>query len=176
MYETGAIAVYRAEGADAIADMLIASLDDMVDIGAIEITNGTLNHSPSSMPSYYPAAPSCALAGDLLLPQDGSITAIADYAFLDCYGLTGILLPNGLTDIGADAFNGPHMESVVIPKTVTHFGALAFSTTYLESITFEGTVSQWNAITKDMYEQYPWNYGVSATYVQCSDGQVPISY
>jgi hypothetical protein len=65
--------------------------------------------------------------------------------------------------------------SVIIPNSVTSIGRCAFSgCTSLINIAFEGTVEQWNAIEKYLDTHFDWNFGVPATYVQCSDGQVAL--
>lgn len=63
-------------------------------------------------------------------------------------------------------------SSIDIPVSITKIGLSAFyNCTSIETINFEGTIDQWNAITFGSN----WNYNVPATYVQCSDGQVPLS-
>ena len=58
---------------------------------------------------------------------EGNILSIGDNAFLNCYGLTSITIPNGLLIIGNHAFDGCCLVSITIPSTVTSIGELAFS-------------------------------------------------
>lgn len=59
------------------------------------------------------------LIGDLVLPNDGSITALGESAFDSCYGLTSINIPDGVTSIGACAFYGcADLTNVRIPDSV----------------------------------------------------------
>ena len=58
-------------------------------------------------------------------------TAIADYAFKNCIGLTSIALPKTIKTIGAGAFSNCHaLTSIVIPKGVTHIERATFSNCY----------------------------------------------
>ena len=63
-----------------------------------------------------------------VIPDDGSITIIGDYAFYNCDGLTSITIPDGVTNIGQDAFRYcSSLTSVTIPDSVTSIGNHAFS-------------------------------------------------
>jgi hypothetical protein len=89
--------------------------------------------------------------------------------------LTTLVVPEDVTEIKQYTFYknityDSDIHTVILHKDITYIGEYAFSSSSISSITFEGTMSQWNAITKGD----GWNYGVPATYVQCSDGQVAI--
>ena len=62
-----------------------------------------------------------------VIPDDGSVTSICEYAFYKCTGLTSITIPDSVTSIGDSAF---------------------LYCNKLETITFKGTEGQWNAIAK----------------------------
>jgi hypothetical protein len=65
--------------------------------------------------------------GDLVLPNDGRATVIADRAFYNQRQLTGIAIPDGVTDIGNEMFRKcTNLTSVVIPDSVTSIGSDAF--------------------------------------------------
>ena len=56
-----------------------------------------------------------------------SVTAIGDYAFEGCYGLTNIVIPNSVTSIGNKAFyNCDGLTSINIPNSVTAIGKGVF--------------------------------------------------
>ena len=107
-------------------EALITSWNKLLEKGWIKVENGAL----SCLNKYY-------LGGDLMVPNDGSITAIADNGFKDVSSyMTGIVLPESLTAIGNRAFEGcTELTSVIIPNSVTSIGNYAFSSCdKLESI------------------------------------------
>ena len=62
-----------------------------------------------------------------IIPDDGSVTAIADYAFHGCTGLTNITIPAGATHIGYKTFYGcTGLASITIPAGVTNIGIETF--------------------------------------------------
>jgi hypothetical protein len=131
LYQTGAIALYNEQGADAIEGMLVMSWDELVDYGYMTVTDGELYHTPTSAASpiiTYAALAGCALEGDLILPKDGGITSIADFAFDSCSGLTGIVIPDSVVSIGCSAFS--YCENLVyinVPDVVVNIGDSAFN-------------------------------------------------
>ena len=77
-----------------------------------------------------------------VIPDDGSVTSIGDYAFYSCDGLTSVVLPEGVTSIGDYAFfRCDSLTSVDIPGSVTSIGDCAFyRCTGLTSIVIPGSV------------------------------------
>ena len=82
---------------------------------------------------------------ELALPNDynGESYEIYGYAFYDCIGLESIIIPDGVTSIGAVAFyNCIKLTSVTIPDSVTYIGNFAFyGCIGLESITIPDSVT-----------------------------------
>ena len=72
-----------------------------------------------------------------VIPTDGSVTSIGNYAFSGCWTLTSIEIPSSVTSIGDYAFSWcDGLTSIVIPKGVTSIGSGAFDgCSSLESIT-----------------------------------------
>ena len=63
-----------------------------------------------------------------VIPTDGSVTSIGDYAFYGCETLTSIEIPNTVIDIGDYAFFACHsLTEIVIPNSVTSIGEAAFA-------------------------------------------------
>ena len=63
-----------------------------------------------------------------VIPNDGSVTSIGNYAFRGCSGLTSIIISNSATSIGDDAFSGcSGLTSITIPNSVTSIGGYAFA-------------------------------------------------
>ena len=55
-----------------------------------------------------------------VIPADGSVTGIGDYAFSGCRGLKSITIPDSITSIGGGAFDEcSGLTSITIPKSVT---------------------------------------------------------
>ena len=55
-----------------------------------------------------------------VIPDDGSVTAIGDFAFAQCQKIEEITIPQGVTEIGDTAFAGCHsLADVTIPNGVT---------------------------------------------------------
>ena len=80
-----------------------------------------------------------------IIPNDGSVTSIGDYAFYDCGGLTSITIPDSVTSIGRSAFE---------------------DCSGLTSIDYQGTMAQWKAIRKDSW----WSYNTGDFTITCTDG------
>jgi hypothetical protein len=111
----------------------------------------------------------------IVIPDN--VIGIGDGAFSGCIDLTSITIPNSITSIGNSAFTQCSLRSITIPENVMSIGSYAFDYCHqLASITFGGTIEQWNAIEKGNYwrgDNDDEGY-IPATYVQCSDGQVPL--
>ena len=69
---------------------------------------------------------SCTGLTNISLPS--SVTSIGEYAFYKCKNLTGISIPVGTTSIGTGAFSGcAGLSGIVIPAGVTSIGLSPFS-------------------------------------------------
>lgn len=90
---------------------------------------------------------------DLVIPatfqgEDGTwykVTSIGYEAFTDCYNLTSVTIPYGVTSIGEsafDGFNSMKLTSVIIPDSVTSIGRKAFYNCTRLDITIPDSVTE----------------------------------
>jgi hypothetical protein len=125
LYQTGAIALYKEQGADAIEGMMIKSWEQLLDDGTVHVEGGGLYTNMDKTTWVNSSAD--ILVGDLMLPNDGSIATILENAFDGCTSLTSIDIPDGVTSIGGDAFYGcSALTSITIPDSVTSISSSAF--------------------------------------------------
>ena len=69
-------------------------------------------------------------SGDIVIPESITyenskygVTSIGKWAFIYCYGLTSVTIPNSVTSIGEAAFEGCSiLTSVTIPNSGTSIG------------------------------------------------------
>ena len=62
-----------------------------------------------------------------IVPDDGSVTSIGNYAFYRCTGLTNLTIPDSVTSIGSYAFSScTGLTNVTIPNSVTDIKSYAF--------------------------------------------------
>ena len=78
-----------------------------------------------------------------VIPDDGSVTSIGDYAFYDCDSLSSVTIGDGVTSIGDYAFRDcDSLTSVIIGDSVTSIGESAFEDcTSLTSVTIGNSVT-----------------------------------
>ena len=126
--------------------------------------------------SFYYSAGNCIIeteSGVLIagckksvIPTDGSVTSIEEYAFARNRLGGSLVIPSGVTSIGKYAFDECHLSSVSIPNSVTSIGEHAFvGCDYLTNITYHGTKAQWNAIGKGE----SWNARTGNYTIHCTD-------
>ena len=72
------------------------------------------------------------------------VTAVGNYAFYDCSGLTGVSLPATVTTIGKDAFNGATaLASITLPEGLASLGSGAFEECWsLVSVNIPSSLSE----------------------------------
>jgi RNA polymerase sigma factor (sigma-70 family) len=105
-----------------------------------------------------------------VIPDDGSITAIGDYAFADVI-ISQVSIPQGVTKIGSFAFYCCYAERIDIPDTLTEIEENAFQLCYVTDFYYSGTMAQWQTVTKVQ----DWDAYTEDYVVHCTDGDIPKS-
>lgn len=123
LYQSGAIALYEEQGAEAIEGMMIKPWDELIDNVIFIDDNKCLTANSDALQTLLP--------GDLVMPNDESVTSIGKNALCNCRGLTNIIISNSVTSIGDYAFQRcNHLTSITIPDSVTSIGTYAFGECY----------------------------------------------
>ena len=85
--------------------------------------------------------------GEVIIPETITyngvtypVTAIGEMAFYSCHELSSVIIPNSVTTIGREAFEGSGLTSIVIPNSVTFLGEGSFRETGLTSVVIPGNV------------------------------------
>lgn len=76
-----------------------------------------------------------------IIPTDGSVTSIGDYAFGFCLNLTSITIPDSITSIGEGAFSFCRLTRITIPNSTIYIGNYAFEGCNFTSITIPDSVT-----------------------------------
>ena len=94
--------------------------------GTLAVENGVLYSAYDEDADENPSAD--VLVGNLVLPNDGSVSEIGDLAFVLCSSLQGIAISPSVTTIGEYAFAScQSLESIIIPASVELIGDYCFS-------------------------------------------------
>ena len=152
-----------------LTGMLHSAFYNCTNLESVTLQEGLTSISQSAFSN-------CDSLKSITLPE--GLIRIDNNAFAYCDNLESITLPDSLTSINPLAFAGcPNLTSITLPKGLTSIGAnILAGCENLTSINYAGTMAQWNAITKSVEQWQTWHgEDIPATYVQCSDGQVPLS-
>lgn len=99
--------------------------------------------------------------GDVVLPEsvtyngvEYTIDNIEDRAFLECMGLTSIVIPEGVTRIGTQAFNNcTNLKSVSFPKSIAEIYTLFGCFRGCDKLT---SINNYTTITFDCFHGLQW--------------------
>ncbi len=89
-----------------------------------------------------------------VIPSDGSVEHIGDYAFEYCPNLSSVTIPNGIKSIGKEAFCGCNLMSITVPKSVNRIASSAFegNASSLESITVDSKNTNYHSYQNCLIE------------------------
>ncbi len=124
-------------GYDLLKRIVIPDSVTLIAAGALECCNALESIEVAPGNPVYHSAGNCLIetksktlvAGckTSIIPKDGSVTSIGDFAFCGCSSLESIVIPDSVTSIGDSAFYGCwSLTSIVIPDSVTYIGGYAF--------------------------------------------------
>ena len=139
--------------------VLLRTWDNLLADDTIQVENGVV-YTNLDLSSFTNSSAD-ALAGDLALPNDGSVTALGDayfdasvdelrgrLAFMLCSQLTSVKIPNSVTSIGSAAFAYcTNLTSITIPNSVTDLGDQAFYCSGIASISLPDGITNVGAET-----------------------------
>lgn len=98
-----------------------------------------------------------------------TVTFIKDTAFWDCEKLTGVIIPEGITELMPSMFRGCYqMYYINIPDSVLKIGGTVFEDTVLTDVYYAGSPSEWETIDVD-----EWNdrlHSATIHYGRSDDG------
>ena len=140
-------------GCTGLTNITIPDSVTSIERGAFDSCTGLTDLTVSPNNPVYFSAGNCVIEKESrslifgcknsVIPSDGSVTNIGDFAFYGCTGLTSITIPSSVTSIGDWAFSGcTGLTNITIPDSVTNIGYRAFYfSSGLTSITIPNSVT-----------------------------------
>lgn len=139
--------------------VLLKSWDELISEGVVSVTDGVVSTGFTSGNN----ASSDALAGDLMLPFDGSVTDVGNLAFFKCTQLTGVKIPDNVKTIGRQAFDGCWvLTTVELGNGIEFIDYNAFGYDPIQNVIYNGTTEDWCKITFDSWWSNPAYCGGNA--------------
>ena len=148
-----AISSYAFRGCSGITSITIPDSVTSIGTAVFRGCTGLTSISVASGNTKYHSAGNCLIetatktlilgCKTSIIPAEGSVKRIANYAFEYCTGLTSITIPDSVTSIGEGVFSGcSGLTSIVLPNSVTSIGSDAFyNCTGLTSVTIGNGVT-----------------------------------
>ena len=141
-------------GCEDLTDITIGTGVNSIGIGAFAGCDGLTIITVSKDNTKYHDAGNCLIDTESktliagcktsVIPDDGSVTSIGEYAFAEYISLKDVVIPEGVTSIGAHAFKGcTGFTSITIPDSVITIGEDAFSgCKYVKAVTIGSGVAR----------------------------------
>jgi hypothetical protein len=103
---------------------------DEGNVSPVEMTQGPFKYAINTRLNSVTISRYTGPGGEVTIPKmiDGiPVTAVGNYAFMSCTGLTSVAIPNSVTSIGPQAFRGcVRLTRVTIPASVTSLRGTPF--------------------------------------------------
>lgn len=114
---TGLTSVTLGNGVVSIEE---STFEGCIALASIEVSQGNpVYHSAGNCLIETDSKTLIAGCKTSIIPNDGSVTSIGDNAFMGCYELTNITIPDSVTSIGDHAFHECSvLTSITIPDSV----------------------------------------------------------
>lgn len=143
MYCSGLTSIVIPDSVTNIGSSVFANCSGLTEITVVE--GNPVYHSDGNCLIETERKTLIAGCMNSVIPADGSVTTIGDYAFCGSSDLTAIVIPDSVTSIGNEAFRLCGLTSIVIPNGVTHIADQAFGgCTSLTSVTIPDSVTSIN--------------------------------
>jgi len=111
---------------------------------------------------YLAKATDKQISGTVVIPDTYNNKPVLSVSYFnDCPGITSVIIPNSVTNIGASAFrNCTGLTSVTIPASVIDIAINAFNgCTNLTSVTFQASNIKMNAAANGINASFPIDLG-----------------
>lgn len=118
---------------------------------------------------YSVKATNTDITGDIVIPatyNNQKVIAVAANGFANCTKITSITVPENVTLIGTNAFDGCHNIAINLPSTIKTININQTIKSFPKVINYNGTLAEWNKI------RMPFQCYTAETIVHLTDGDI----
>ncbi len=113
---------------DSLKSIYRYAFNNCSSLESIEVSSGnTVYKSVNNCLIQIETKALIAACNNSVIPSDGSVASIGDYAFSGRNNLTNIVIPDSVTSIGNYAFYGSSLTNIKMPDSITFIGQAAFA-------------------------------------------------